>query len=181
MKIIFLGAQGSGKSTQGKMLAEKLGLSSIDMGQILRNRAKDNDQEAEKIRSSLEKGELVEDAITIGILKARLAEDDCLNGFVLDGYPRNEIQLKGLDSKVDVVFYIWVSDVEGIKRSMQRARNDDKPELLAKRLELYHARTEPLLQYFREKGILIEIDGERSIEEIAKDIESKLKNVKKQK
>lgn len=179
MKIIFLGPQGSGKSTQAKILAQKLGLTEIEMGQMLRDRAKDTDEEAIKIRTSIEKGELVEDTITTGIVKNRLAKDDCVNGFVLDGYPRNEAQLKGLDYLPDVVFFVSVSDAEGIKRLMQRARHDDTPEFLAKRFEWYHQKSEPLLQHFREKGILIEVDGERAIEEIAKDIESKLKNVKK--
>lgn len=179
MKIVFLGAQGSGKSTQAKILASKLGLVAVEMGQILRDRANDNDDEAQSIKTFIEKGELVDDSIAVGIIKTRLAKDDCTNGFVLDGYPRNDAQLKGLDHSPDVVFYVTVSDAEGIKRSMQRARNDDTPEFLAKRFEWYHQKSEPVLEHFREKGILIEVDGERSIEEIAKDIESKLQNAKK--
>lgn len=179
MKIIFLGAQGSGKSTQAKILASKLGLVAIEMGQILRNRANDTDEEALEIKDSVEKGELVNDTIALGIIKTRLNKEDCQNGFILDGYPRNEAQLEGLKENIDLVFYIEVSDAEGIKRSMQRARNDDTPEFLAKRLEIYHKQSEPLLNHFREEGILVKVDGERAIEEIAEDIESKLKNVKK--
>ncbi|MBI2594639.1 nucleoside monophosphate kinase, partial [Candidatus Curtissbacteria bacterium] len=130
MKIIFLGSQGSGKSTQAKLLAQKLGLPCIEMGQIFRARAKDNDLDAFEIRKALELGELVPDGLAIKTLHRRLTDTDCKNGYVLDGYPRNYAQLEGLNRDIDRVFYVRVSDQEGIKRSIVRGRHDDNLKLL---------------------------------------------------
>lgn len=176
-KIIFLGAQGSGKSTQAKMLAEKLNVPYIEMGQLLRDKSQDDDKEAGEIREALEVGNLVPDNITIKIMKDRIAKNDCKNGFVLDGYPRNYAQIEGLPQGIDKVFYILVTDNEGIKRLIDRGRNDDSLDVITRRLELYHKETEPLLTYFRQQGIIEEIDGERSRGAIHQEIVSKLSNV----
>ncbi|OGD86402.1 hypothetical protein A2870_00825 [Candidatus Curtissbacteria bacterium RIFCSPHIGHO2_01_FULL_41_11] len=177
MKIIFLGAQGSGKSTQAKMLSEKLGLPYIEMGQLLRDKSKDNDEEGGEIRQALEVGNLVPDTITIGLMKKRVSENDCKNGYVLDGYPRNYAQIEGLPTDIDKVFYIKVSDNEGIKRLIARGRHDDSLDVITRRLELYHKETEPLLTYFRQQGNLEEINGVRTQGEVQQDILSKLGNV----
>lgn len=170
MKLIFLGGQGSGKSTQAKMLVEKLDLPLVEMGQLLRNRTAEDNQEAKQIRSALKIGILVKDEIVISTLKARIEKSDCRSGYILDGYPRNNAQLKGLPSGVDKVYYINISDDEAVKRLTKRGRSDDTKEAIAKRLEIYHQQTEPLLDVFRQRGILDEVDGERTIEEVHKDI-----------
>lgn len=179
MKIIVLGGQGSGKSTQAKLLAEKLKLPSIEMGQLFRDKSKETDKDAIEIKKSLDLGELVSDEIAVRTLQNRLAQSDVKNGYVLDGYPRNYAQLEGLELDIDKVFYIRVSDQEGIKRSIERARDDDNLELLSRRLAIYHQKTEPLLSYFRQKAILEEVDGERPIPAIAKDIEERVNVTKK--
>jgi len=171
MKIIFLGSQGSGKSTQAQFVAKKLNLSCIEMGQLFRDKAKDKDSQAHEIKRALDVGELVPDEIAIKTLHDRLLKADCAKGYVLDGYPRNYAQLEGLEKDINKVFNIKLSDHEGIKRSIERARTDDNLQVLTRRLELYHQKTEPLLAYFRQKGILEEIDGNRSIEEVARDIQ----------
>ena len=176
MKIFFLGAQGSGKSTQAKMLAEKLGLPCIEMVQLFREIAKENDTEAGEIRQALEVGNLVPDSIAGKTLKQRLAKSDCKNGFILDGYPRNYAQIEGLPSDIDKAFYVKVTDDEGIKRLIGRGRNDDSLDVITKRLELFHKETEPLLTYFKEQGVLEEIDGKRSRGTIHQDIVSRLPN-----
>jgi len=114
-----------------------------------------------------------------GILKERLKKPDCQKGYILDGYPRNDDQFQNLDSDIDKVFYVAVSDEETIKRLSKRGRHDDTGQALKRRMELYHKETEPMLDKFRNEGILEEVDGERSIEEIAKDIESKVLNYAK--
>lgn len=176
MKIIFLGSQGSGKSTQAQLVAEKLKLPCIEMGQLFRDKAKDKDSQAQEIKRALDVGELVPDEITVKTLHDRLFKADCARGYVLDGYPRNYAQLEGLEKDIDKVFYIKVSDQEGIKRLIARARHDDNLSIVTKRLQIYHRMTEPLLAYFRQRGLLEEIDGNRSIEEVARDIQKRLEN-----
>lgn len=176
MNFIFLGPQGSGKSTQAKMLAKALDLPYIEMGQIFRDKAASDVSEiARQIKIALDSGELVSDNIAVQTLKEKLAETAFSNGFILDGYPRNQAQLEGLDKNIDKVFYINVSDQEAIKRLSLRARADDTEEILQRRLAIYHERTEPLLALYREKNILEEINGERSIEEVNKEVLEKAK------
>lgn len=170
MKIIFLGGQGSGKSTQAKMLAEKLKRAYTDMGQTLRDRARVNDDLGKQIKKTLDQGHLVENKVTIKLLKEQLIKKEYRKGYILDGYPRNSVQLEALDKDIDKVFYIKVADNVAIKRLTLRGRCDDTKEALEKRLEIYHRETEPLLSKFGKLGILEEVDGERSIEEIHKDV-----------
>lgn len=176
MKIIFLGPQGSGKSTQAKMVAGELSLPYIDMGQLFRDKAKETDQDAGDIRQALEQGNLVPDSIATKTLQERLSQADCKNGFVLDGYPRNYAQLEGLPNDIDKVFYIDVPDDIAVKRLIDRARYDDSLNIITRRLQLYHRETEPLLTYFRQEKIIEEINGEKEIGEIHRQIMSRLKN-----
>lgn len=175
MKLIFLGPQGSGKSTQAKIVAQKYNLPFIEMGQLLRDRAKESDDQSLKIRKSLDAGNLVSDEIVVKTLSKRIKKEDCQNGFVLDGYPRNQAQLDGLKEKIDKVFFIKVSKDETVKRLNLRAREDDTKDVLEKRLSIYFEQTEPLLKHYQNLKILVEINGERSIAEIAQDIESRLR------
>jgi adenylate kinase len=168
MKIIFLGGQGSGKSTQAKQLGEKLNLPTFEMGELLRRRSKDSDSIGTKIKAALDVGYLVPDEITINLLRENTTKAS--QGYVLDGFPRNTIQLDALDNDITKVYYINVSDSESVKRLALRKREDDTEEVLAKRLEIYHQETEPLLEEFKKRGILDEVDGERSIGEIHQDI-----------
>ena len=179
MKIIFLGAQGSGKSTQAKMLAEELNLPYIEMGQLLRDKSKEDDEEASQIRQALETGNLVKDEITEDILKQRLEREDSKNGFILDGYPRNKKQLDTMTEEIDKVFYVNVSDPESVARLMLRGRADDSEELIKRRLDLYHSETEPLLEHFKNEGILEEINGEQTIEQVHEELKGKITNTKK--
>src|SRR5436309_2805511 len=130
MKLIFLGPQGSGKSTQAKFVSQKTNLPQIEMGQILRDKANAGSDEGRAISDALQKGNLVDDKITTRVFKDRLAMEDCKNGYILDGYPRNEPQMSTLDSDIDKVFYVNISDDEAISRLVKRGRSDDTPELL---------------------------------------------------
>lgn len=175
-KIIVLGGQGSGKSTQAKMLSEKLGLPYIEMGQLFREKSKAEGTKAGEIREALEAGNLVPDQVATETLSERINQNDCKNGFVLDGYPRNYAQLEGLPRDITRVFFIKVPDHIAIKRSIERGRHDDSLDVITRRLELFHAETEPLLTYFRQEKILEEIDGQKTIEEVHGDIIDRLKN-----
>lgn len=176
MKMIFLGIQGSGKSTQAKLLSEKLNLPYVEMGQLLRDRLSEQSEEASQIRQALEVGDLVPNEITINTLEAKIRKDQFKNGFILDGYPRNEIQLKALPGKFDKVFYIELSKGEAIKRLTQRGRKDDTPQVIKRRVELFFKETQPIVDSFKKEGVLQEIDGQPSIEEVTQLITNKLEN-----
>lgn len=158
MKILLIGPQGSGKSTQAKLLSEYLKVPLISTGEIFRA--------MEVVRNILEEGKLVDDKATSEIVKNRLTKPDCQKGFILDGYPRNVAQRGLFDPQFDKVVYLNVPDEELMKRLMMRGRADDTLETIKTRLDLYHEQTKPLLNYYQSQKILIEIYGMGGIEEI---------------
>lgn len=158
MKILLIGPQGSGKSTQAKLLSEYLKLPVVSTGEIFRT--------MDTARRILEEGRLVDDRTTSEIVKNRLSNPKCQNGFILDGYPRNIEQVKLFDPEVDLTIYLNVSEEEVLERLIKRARADDTQESIKTRLDLYYQQTEPLLSYYKNLGILKEIDGIGEIKEI---------------
>lgn len=177
MIFVILGPQGSGKSTQGKLLNQQLGLPLIDMGDVLRKRAEASDPIAMRIQNIIKKGELLDDETLMSIFREEVGKAEYKNGFVLDGAPRTLEQARLIDNEVQLnkVFYLRVPDDVNTKRLLARGRADDTPELIAKRLALYHGQTEPVLGYYRQKGILEEIDGTKGIEEIFEDVKTHFK------
>jgi len=179
MNLIILGAPGSGKGTQAKLIAEKFGLKHISSGELLR-------QEAE---SGSEKGRLVADLLKTGELLPFETVLDCLepalvnakDGFIIDGTPRDLKQAEYLEwfldqrsLKVDKVIYLAVPKEESLKRLLKRSeiehRSDDSQDTILNRLEVYQKETKPVIDYYRQKGILIEIDGTPDIQTIFDDI-----------
>lgn len=173
MKILVTGPQGSGKTTQAKLLAEYLAVPLIGTGDVLRALSKKNTKLGKKIKEVLDKGKLVDDVIAAGIVEERLSKSDCQGGFVTDGYPRSLHQIELLDLKFDKVFYIDISDKEVLQRLIKREREDDTPEVIAQRLRIYHEMTEPILSYFKTLGILERIDGLGEIDDIQARIREK--------
>lgn len=174
MKILMIGPQGSGKSTQAELLANYLNTPKISTGDIFRKIAEENSPEGERIREIQRSGKLVDDATTAEIVKKRLGEQDAQNGFILDGYPRNLAQRDLFDPQFDKVFYLNVPDEEVIKRLMNRGREDDTPESIKMRLNLYKDQTQPLLDYYKNLGILTEINGTGPVEEIQNEIQKSI-------
>ena len=170
-KIIFMGAVGSGKSTQADLLTKKLNLPRVNMGEIFRRIAQDN----QEVKEIVLRGELVNDEITMLLLRQELGDEKYNNGFVIDGVPRNLFQAENLPFEPDVIIYLSVRDSENIKRLTKRGRTDDTKDVIKNRLVLYHEQTEPVLDFYRGKGKLVEVDGEPPIEVIFKDILQKLK------
>ena len=176
MNIIFLGAPGAGKGTQSEIVSEKFAIPTISTGNIIRAALKNETAMGLKARSYIEAGDLVPDDVVIGIIQERLAEDDCKNGFILDGFPRTIPQAEALDAmgiRIDKVIDIEVPDEkiaasEGICDAcggdlVQRA--DDAPETVLERLSVYHEKTEPLKAYYEKKNRLFTVQGQERVED----------------
>ncbi|MCL5784274.1 MAG: nucleoside monophosphate kinase [Patescibacteria group bacterium] len=174
MKILITGPQGSGKTTQAKLLAEKFGVCFIDAGEMIREKVLEHTSEGRELEEELEEGELVDDHIAASLVRDKITSSSCKNGFIVDGYPRTLRSLELFDPALEKVFYLKISDEEAEKRLLQRGREDDKPEVIRERLQLYHKMTEPVLNHYRQLGKLVEINGTRAIEQVRKDIEDNL-------
>lgn len=170
MKILLIGPQGSGKTTQAKILAEKLGYKYLGTGEMLREIAKAGGPDAEKLNEIFTTGKLLDDETICELVKKTLAQDEYQSGFIMDGYPRTVNQKNIFDPDFDIIIYIKVSDEIAVKRLTQRGRADDTIEAIKKRLELYHHETGPLLDIFLNEGKLWVVDGEQSIEAVTNQI-----------
>ena len=197
MKIIMLGAPGAGKGTQAKMIAEKYSIPHVSTGDIFRANIKGGTELGMEAKKYMDQGQLVPDELTVKILLDRVAQDDCKNGYVLDGFPRTIPQAEVLDEaltklgeSIDFAIDVNVPDENIINRMGGRRacvtcgatyhlvhvppktegicdkcgselilRDDDKPETVKKRLDVYHAQTQPLIDYYTAKGILHTVDG----------------------
>lgn len=204
MKIIMLGAPGAGKGTQAKMIADKYGVPHISTGDIFRANIKNGTELGMEVKKYMDQGLLVPDELTVRILLDRVAQDDCKNGYVLDGFPRTIPQAEVLDSEltklgdhIDYAINVDVPDENIVKRmSGRRAcltcgatyhiehvppkkegicdvcgselvlRDDDKPETVKNRLNVYHEQTQPLIDFYTEKGVLKTVDGTVPMEEV---------------
>ena len=204
MNLILLGAPGAGKGTQAEIICAKLNIPSISTGNILRAAVKEGTEMGLKAKSFMDAGALVPDEVIIGILKERLAQPDCANGFILDGFPRNLAQaeeLVGMGIRVNKALLINVPDDVLVDRVQGRmvcdkcgasyhlknnppaaegvcdkcggrleARKDDRPETVRARLKVYHDLTDPVVEFYRNRGVLSEIDGTASIDEATAEI-----------
>lgn len=172
MKIVLIGIQGSGKSTQGNLLSEKLNLPYLSTGHIFREMAKEKTPAGRYIKETINAGILIPDEKTIEIVNDYLSRSEYAKGYILDGFPRTKSQVEAFKEKTDKVIYLKVSDKEALWRIAGREdnREDETLQAIKKRIASFHEFTEPVLDYYRQNGSLVEIDGERSIEEIHKDI-----------
>lgn len=181
MRILITGAQGSGKTTQATILSEKLGYNLVKLGDLLRDFAQGEGEENKRIAEQLNSGDLVDDEVASELVQERFESHEDEKGAIVDGYPRKMHQIELYDPKYDRVFNLKVSDKMGIKRLEGRGRGDDTPEAIQKRLSWYHKETEPVLEFYRNKGILEDIDGEQEIEKVTEDILRSLRDVKESK
>lgn len=189
MFIIFYGPEGSGKSTQAKLLGGKLSLPVLVSGDLVRKYAnEDKGIMGEVCKDALQSGHYVADSEMFVLWKHRLKQPDTQKGFVIDGFPRNLSQAEFLEDKldkyrkkIDFVFYLKVSEAESIRRLSARGRrlsngeNHDSPERIAQRLKMYQTEEAGVLEFYKEKGVLAEINGEQMIEKIQEDIFSRFK------
>ncbi len=188
MNILLLGPQGSGKGTQAKRISEEYGIPHIATGDMLRRAIAEGTALGLQVKPILERGDLVPDDLMIALIRERLSELDTGAGFVLDGFPRTMPQAEALDAmlaeigrELSVVFELQISDEECIRRLLKRAqeegRTDDTPEVVAHRLELYHEQTEPLVEYYRTRGILVGIHADGTVNQVFAEIQRALEHL----
>lgn len=169
MKIVLIGIQGSGKSTQGNFLSEKLHLPYLSTGHIFRQMAQEKTPLGRYIKDTINAGILIPDEKTIAIVNEYLSRDEYKNGYILDGFPRTLDQATGFINHVDTVIYLKVPDNEALWRIAHRndiTRDDETLIAIKKRIELFHKFTDPVIEYYRQKNMLFEIRGTKSIQEI---------------
>jgi len=179
MKIIIIGIQGAGKSTQGNLLKEKLNIPYLSTGHIFRELAKEKTAIGRYIKETMNAGYLIPDPKTMEIVSEYLSRPEYEAGYILDGFPRTEKQAESFKNGIDKVIYLEVSDKEALWRLSFRGadgtvREDDTLGAIRKRIELFHKFTNPVLDFYRAKHKLVTIDGEQSIEQIHKEIMQKL-------
>ncbi|MFF5322445.1 adenylate kinase [Janibacter hoylei] len=181
MRLIILGPPGAGKGTQATQIAEHYGIPAISTGDIFRANIKNETELGLQVKEILASGGYVSDDITNAIVEARLAEDDAAGGFLLDGYPRTTAQVTALDAmlakgdhSVDKVLELVVDDEVVVQRLLKRAelegRADDTEEVIRERMALYHRETKPLSDAYAERGLLVTVDGEGEVDEVAERI-----------
>lgn len=179
MKIVLIGIQGSGKSTQGNLLSKKLKIPYLSTGHILRDIAKKKDRLGRYVKEIINSGVLLPDNEMIPIVENYLTKKEYLNGYIIDGFPRTVAQAKVFNGNLDKVIYLNVSDKEALWRLSYRydpEREDDETLVaIRKRIELFHKYTKPVLDYYRKKKMLVEINGEKKINQIHQEIMSKIK------
>ena len=182
LDVLLLGVQGSGKGTQAKRLASEYGLAHVATGDMLRTAIADGTPLGQRVKPIYDAGDLVPDDLMIELIRERLAQPDTEAGFILDGFPRTMPQADALDSmlaEIDrpltVVLELQVPDEVAIERLRKRAdeegRSDDTPEAIAKRIELYHDLTKPLVSHYRLAGNLVGIHGDRPENEVFAEIQ----------
>jgi len=174
MKLILIGIQGSGKSTQGNMLSEQLKIPYLSSGHIFREMAKEKTTWGRYVKETLNAGFLIPDEKTVPIIEDYLSKSEYKKGYILDGFPRTTGQAEAFKNGVDHVIYLKVSDKEALWRLSGRieegVREDNTLQAIRKRIQIFHDITKPVLEYYRSKNRLIEVDGERSIDEVNKAI-----------
>ena len=178
MRLLIMGPPGAGKGTQALRIAEHYGIPAISTGDIFRAMKHSDTPLARQVRTIMESGGYVSDEITNDIVKDRLAQGDCVTGFLLDGYPRTLQQVQTLDdylAETDRPLHAVISllaDVEEVvarllKRAAIDGRPDDNEETIRVRLQVYAEQTEPLLDLYRSRGMLVEVDGLGHIDEVS--------------
>ena len=176
-RLLIIGPQGSGKGTQGARVAEAFRIPAISTGDVFRANVKEGTPLGQQVQAIIEAGDLVPDELTGAIVRDRLAQDDAAGGFLLDGYPRNIGQVGDLDAFLDErnepltgVIELSVPREESIRRIALRAaeqgRSDDNDESIAKRLSIYESETAPILDVYRERGIVDAVDGVGTLDEV---------------
>jgi adenylate kinase len=182
VNVLLLGPQGSGKGTQARLIAEAYDLAHVGTGDMLREAIASGEELGRRVQPLVDAGQLVPDHLMVELVRERLSRDDAREGFVLDGFPRTLAQAEALDGvlrelgrKLDIVLELQVPEAVSIQRLLERARvegrSDDTPEGIRTRLSLYRDNTQPLVEYYRARSILVGIHGDREIQQVFSEIQ----------
>ncbi|UUP19407.1 adenylate kinase [Nitratireductor thuwali] len=194
MRLILLGPPGAGKGTQAQRLVDRLGVPQLSTGDMLRAAVKAETDVGKRAKAVMDAGELVSDAIVNAIVAERIDQEDCADGFILDGYPRTLAQADAVEQMLaerglalDAVIELAVDDKALVGRIAKRAdqarangeavRKDDNAEVFDERLREYYKKTAPLIGYYHAKGKLRSVDGMADIEDVTRQIEQVLQSV----
>ena len=185
MRLLILGPPGAGKGTQAARIAEHYGIPAISTGDIFRANIKNETELGLQVKAILASGGFVSDDVTNAIVQDRLAQDDCAAGFLLDGYPRTLPQVTALDEMLSAQGATLehapelTGDADAVvprllKRAAVEGREDDTEEVIRERMAIYHRETKPLSDTFRDRGVLIEVDGMGEVDEVTERVLSAL-------
>jgi adenylate kinase len=185
-RLLLLGPPGAGKGTQARLLVERLGVPQISTGDMLRAAVAAGSEVGRRARSYMDAGQLVPDEVVIGVAEERLRQADAAEGFVLDGFPRTVAQAEALDAllarlgvKLERCVVLAADEDELVRRLLRRAeiegRSDDNEATIRTRMAEYRRKTEPLIEHYRRRGVLAEVDGLGEIEEVATRIGSAIR------
>jgi adenylate kinase len=182
MRIVFLGPPGSGKGTQAKLLARRLGVPAVSTGDMLREAVRRQTELGRRAKAIMEAGELVPDDVVIGLIRERIGMADAARGFILDGFPRTVEQAQALDglleangTPLDAVVNLVVPEATLLERLIGRAeqegRSDDRPETIRERLRVYGLKNDPLVAFYGDAGLLTRVDGFGAVDDVSSRID----------
>ncbi len=186
LDVVILGPPGAGKGTQGKLISVEAGIPHINTGDMFRSECAAGSELGQRVQAILDAGDLVPDDLTIEVVRGRLAQDDTANGFILDGFPRTLAQAEALArvlaeidrGELSAVLNFELPDQIAVQRLLGRAaverRSDDVPDMIKHRLDVYHEKTEPLVEYYRSRGLLVSVHADRSVEEVYSEVQQVL-------
>lgn len=168
MKMVLIGIQGAGKSTQGNMLSAALDIPYLSSGHVFREMAKEKTKLGRWLKETLNTGSLIPDDTTLEIILTYLKKPEYAKGYILDGFPRTVPQAEAFGDEAEKVVFIDVSDREALWRISGRVsdREDETLHAIRKRIELFHEKTQPVIDFYRDKGKLLQVNGEQDVQEV---------------
>lgn len=171
MRLLFIGPPGAGKGTQAQRVAERLGIAHVSTGDMFRRHVSEGTELGRRVSAIMEAGDYVPDEITVAMLAERIDDPDAAGGFILDGFPRTLGQVHALDALLgeeglDRVVVFEVDEEELVRRMIDRGRVDDTEETIRTRFRVYEEQTAPLVDLYRQRGLVVSVDGIGDMDEV---------------